>query len=301
MILLLMSSSLVAVFLALAGYLLWKNKKKRMDGGGPPGPAGPSTALPPGAQIKKGGEFNIIGIDNPENMTKVDGMYQVNYVVGKFGSLSGGAFWAIPPGLAGSTAATLSYEVFIPASFEWSPEVIEMPGGKFPGFCVGIKERDCATGGGWKELAGSFRVMWRDNGKAIGYWYAAIKGADQSGAFLKDQGAGVQAVAEGTGSAGVKLWEKRGGGLQLKKNAWNSIKVGIDLGTAGRNNGVMSVTVNGVNRKVTDAKWRDSPDVKISNVDFTSFAGGGDEKWSFKKPTYARFRNISCTPGRVIA
>jgi hypothetical protein len=306
-LLLLLSSSLAAIVLAVAGYLVWKNKKKKKDGdggggggGGDGGPPGPATALQAGSKIQKGGPFNIIGFDNPENIATVDGMYQFNYVVGKFGSLSGASLWALPPGLAGSTAATLSYEVFIPPSFEWSDKVIEMPGGKFPGFCVGIQERDCATGGGWQELKGSFRVMWRENGKAIGYWYAAIKGADQSGAFLKDQGAGVQAVAEGTGSAGVKLWHMKGGGLQFVKNAWNTVKVGIDLGTAGRNNGVMSLTVNGVNRKVTDAKWRDSPDVKIANVYFTSFAGGGSAGWAFKTPTYARFRKIVCVPGKVV-
>lgn len=291
------SSCVVAILLVVAGYLVWKRKKQ---GGGDGGPSGPGTALPPGAKIKKGGAFNIISIDNPENITVVDGMYQVNYVAGKVGSLSGGTFHAQPPGLVGSTAATLTYDVFIPESFEWSPSVIEMPGGKFPGFCVGIQPRDCATGGAWQEKKGSFRVMWRDNGTVIGYWYAAIKGADQSGAFLKDQGAGVQAVAEGTGTAGVKLWEKKGGGLQLVKNSWNSIKIGIDLGTAGRTNGVMSLTVNGVNRKVTDAKWRDSPEVKITNVDFVSFAGGGDDKWAFKKPTYARFRNVVFIPGKVV-
>ncbi len=299
MLLLLVSSSMIAVFLVAVGYLIWKNRKDG-GGGGIWKPGGPATALPPGAKIARGGPFGIFSMDNPENITAKDGMYQVNYVTGQHGSLSGGSFKAQPPGLAGSTAATLSYEVFIPESFEWSESVIKYPGGKFPGFCVGIEPRDCATGGGWQEKKGSFRVMWREDGKAIGYWYAAIKGADQSGAFLRDQGPGVQAVAEGTGSAGVKLWHMKGGGLLLKKNAWNSIKVGIDLGTPGRNNGVMSLTVNGVNRKVTDAKWRDSPDVKITNVDFVSFAGGGSADWAFKKPTYTKFRNVVFTPGKVV-
>lgn len=288
--------------MAVVGYLIWKNKG---GGGGlfnhnkPLG--GPGIALPPGSAIKKGGPFNIIAINNPENIGAVDGGYQVNYkTYPTVGSLSGGTFWAIPTGLP-NTAATLFYDVFIPSSFEWSPSVIDMPGGKLPGFCVGIQPRDCATAGGWQEKAGGLRLMWRENGVVIGYWYAPLKGADQSGAFVKDQGPGVQAVAEATGSAGVKLWHLKGGGaLQLKKNAWNTISVGIDLGTPNKTDGVISVTVNGVNRKVTDVKWRELSEVRINNIDFASFAGGGSATWAFKKPTYAKFRNIKMTPGRAL-
>lgn len=252
-----------------------------------------TVSLPNGTPIQRKGPFNIIQIDNPENISATPDGYRVNYVVGKSGSLSGGMFKAVPPGLP-ALAATLSYEVFIPDTFEWSKSVIQIPGGKLPGFCISNTEKGCATGGGWQEFSGSFRPMWREDGKVIGYWYAAIKGATQNGDFLRDQGAGVQAVADPTGTAGINLWYKKGGGLVLKRG-WNTISMSLNMGTAGKTNGSISLTVNGVTKKVTDVKWRDSDTVKISSFEVVSFAGGGDEKWAFKKPTYTLFRNIKLT------
>jgi hypothetical protein len=303
-LLLLMSSCGMAVVMAVVAYLLWRNKAGGggLFGGLPfKGPVGgPDVKISPGSTLRKGGPFNIIAVDDNENIEVVDGGYRINYETAPIvGSLSGGQFWAVPTGLP-NTAATLSYEVFIPSSFEWSPSVIPEPGGKLPGFCVGIEPRDCASAGGYKEKAGSLRLMWRENGLVIGYWYPALKGADRSGAFLKDQSPSVQAAASTTGSAGIKLWHASNSGLQLKKNAWNSISVGVDLGTPGQKNGVISITVNGVNRKLTDVKWREVPEVRINTVAFTSFAGGGSETWAFKKPTYTQYRNIKFTPGKAL-
>lgn len=285
--------------MAVAALLVVRAYKKSKGTASASAPAPPNAAsagtvaLPNGTPIQRKGKFNIIQIDNPENITATADGYRVNYVVGKFGSLSGGMFKAVPPGLP-NTAATLAYEVFIPDSFEWSKSVIQIPGGKLPGFCISSTEKGCATGGGWQELSGSFRPMWREDGKVIGYWYAAVKGATQSGEFLKEQGAGVQAVAEPSGTAGVNLWYRKGGGLLLKRG-WNSISISLNLGTAGQTNGSISLTVNGVTKKVNDVKWRDSDTVKISSFEVVSFAGGGDEKWAFKKPTYTLFRNVTLT------
>lgn len=291
-------SCIVSLIVLIVAAILVRKAMKRSKAAGSAAAgsvaAGTVSTLEKGAAIKRGGTFGIFSIDNPENITVTpEGYYRVNYVVGQHGSLSGGSVKALPKGLP-NTAATLSYDVFIPDTFEWSKSVITIPGGKLAGLCVGTTERGCATGGRWQELAGSFRVMWREDGKAIGYWYAAVKGAEQSGNFLKEQGAGVQAVADATGSAGVNMWYKKGGGLQLKRG-WNSISMTVNLGTPGRTDGSISLTVNGLTKKVSDVKWRDSPTVKISNVDLVSFAGGGDEKWAFKKPTYILYRNVTLT------
>lgn len=302
-LILLSSSSFFCVVMAVIALLVIKAYKKSKGTSAPSAGAAAASSptaasagtvsLPNGTPIQRKGPFNIIQIDNPENITATSDGYRVNYVVGKSGSLSGGMFKAVPPGLP-ALAATLSYEVFIPDTFEWSKSVIQIPGGKLPGFCVSATEKGCATGGNWQEFAGSFRPMWREDGKVIGYWYAAIKGATQSGEFLKDQGAGVQAVTEPTGTAGVTMWYKKSPGLMLKRG-WNTVSMSLNMGTAGRTNGSISLTVNGVTKKVSDVKWRDSDTIKISSFEVVSFAGGGDEKWAFKKPTYTLFKNIKLT------
>lgn len=302
-LILLSSSSFFCVVMAVVALLVFKAYKKAKGTAATKPTASSSTAtaasagtvsLPNGTPIQRKGPFNIIQIDNPENITATADGYRVNYVVGKSGSLSGGMFKAVPAGLP-ALSATLAYEVFVPDTFEWSKSVIQIPGGKLPGFCIAATEKGCATGGNWQEFAGSFRPMWREDGKVIGYWYAAVKGATQSGDFLKDQGTGVQAVAEPSGTAGVNLWYRKDPGLTLKRGAWNSISMSLNLGTAGKTNGSISLTVNGVTKKVNDVKWRDSETVKITSFEVVSFAGGGDEKWAFKKPTYTLFRNIKLT------
>jgi len=270
----------VAVVVTLVVVL--KNKKGKMGGGNP-------MPLP---VLKKGSQpWNVFSV-TPKNISVSSEGVKINYETNKQGLDSGGAFKAAPKGLPARTAV-LSYSVYIPSSFEWDPSKLEKQGGKFFGLCFGKTQKDCATGGQWQADAGSWRCMWRANGQLIGYIYIPLSPANPDSALAK-QNSAFKAVADATERTGINLWFKNPGGtkLQLKKNSWNDISLGVDLGTPGKANGSLWLSCNGVTKRVSDVLMRQDTGVKVSSVDACSFAGGSDLSWAFKQPTYSLFKNF---------
>lgn len=255
-------------------------------------PARPADVPP----LARGGPLNITHILNPGNIGAKNGIVRIDYVPGIFGNKSGGSFKAVPPGLP-SRKATLSYSLYIPDSFEWSPTVITIPGGKFPGLCFGDTPEGCATGGKFSPTAGSYRAMWRANGQLIGYSYHAVKGDPNN--VYRMQAPEFQAVSQFSGTAGTNIWYKnpKDGPLQLVKGAWNTIAMTIDLGTPGKPDGMVSLTCNGKTKSSGGVLFRESEAVKINSVDFVSFAGGGSVDWALKKPTYTLYKDIKFSAG----
>lgn len=254
-------------------------------GGGVSGPM-KKTNLPVDSMLKKGTQpWNTQHIGNPERMTVKNGVLRLNYGKNAHGAGSGAKVSALPLGKFPAETIEFGYDVYFPDSFEW------VKGGKLPGVCLGTTPNECATGGKWKRDEGSVRFMWRskDNKSAyiIGYVYLPVEG-DYKKSFDR-QGAEYKRVTDPGNRTGHDLWH---GQLPIRKG-WNSLRMKIVMNTPKKANGTIEVTVNGKTKRVSDVLFRDNDKVKISNVNFVSFFGGGSNDWnSPSRSTYTEFRNI---------
>lgn len=257
--------------------VLYKSKKKHAS-------TGERAPLPPPELVKGKSPWNISRIDNPENVSVSNGEFIVKIRKGVHGSESGGSFRANPNKKLPSETVTLSYEVYFPTTLQW------IKGGKLPGVCFGVSALDCSTGGNWGADSGSFRVMFRENGLAIGYTYLAIKGGAQ--AAIDAQGPTYKDVVVATGGTGHDLWKKKNAGLKFSKGAWNTVTMELRLNSIGKRDGLIKLTVNGETRTIADAVFRQNSKVKFTNVNIVSFFGGGSSEWDSPIDTMIKFRNF---------
>ena len=244
------------------------------------------TNLPVDSMLKKGTPpWNTQHIGNPERMTVKNGVLRLNYGKNAHGAGSGAKVSARPLGKFPAESIEFGYDVYFPDSFEW------VKGGKLPGVCLGTTPNECATGGDWKRDEGSVRFMWRskDNKSAyiIGYVYLPVEG-DYKKSFVR-QGTEYKRVTDPGNRTGHDMWH---GELPIRKG-WNSLRMKIGMNTPKKANGTIEVTVNGKTKRVSDVLFRDNDKVKISNVNFVSFFGGGSNDWnSPSRSTYTEYKNI---------
>lgn len=244
-----------------------------------------TTPLPPPAICRGGAPWNVFGVSNPERMTSTAEHLEFRYVPRAFGLDSGAALRAAPAGLP-ADRATLAYEVFFPADFDF------VKGGKLPGFMLGVDPTDGASGGKWDPSQGSFRLMFREGGKAIGYAYLAVRGGNE-GAYRAQGPAYRAAVDASKGDTGHDMWYKKQGGMTLRAGRWNAVRMSLKLNAPGRADGSARVTVNGVTRSVDGVVWRQSAAVRVQSVALVSFFGGGSLEWATPKRTFARLRALA--------
>jgi len=215
-----------------------------------------------------------------------DGALRVKLIKDCHGLKSGAAFRANPHMILPADAATLSYSVYFPPDFNF------VKGGKLPGLNIGCNPMDCSTGGGWSETGGSFRIMFREHGAAIGYMYMPLPGAGP-GAF-DAQNDEYKAVGKVKGNAGIDLWHgKNGGDLQLKAGSWNTVSISVRLNTPGHSNGAVAVTVNRRTRSLDGILWRLNDNSKINAVNFVTFFGGGSDVWNSPVDTFVCYKDVS--------
>lgn len=268
------------VFALVAAYLL---SKKNDGGGGGTGPGNsnaPGTPLPVPANSKGTAPWYVVSMTNPQNFAWESGALRVNYVSGKWASDSGAGFHANPWKVLPKESCTLSYDVYLPPNFKFNK------GGKLPGVCIGVSERDCSTGGRWSADGGSARVMFRENGVAIGYLYLALGDPDSA---AKAQTAAYRQVLVTT-HAGHELWKKQAA-LKFVPGKWNNVSLRVVLNTPGKTDGSFSLTVNGVTKTVP-VMWRKTSKSKITNVDVVSFFGGGSSDWAAPPGMWSRLANF---------
>lgn len=274
---------------SLAMVMLKKHADTKSVGGGPSGSSpGNSASLKgtplPAPGLEKGKvPWNITWIGNPESMSTEDGELKLGIKKGIHGMKSGAAFRANPWKKLPADSVVLSYEVYFPPTFNW------VKGGKLPGVCFGTSENECSTGGEWTPNQGSFRLMWRENGQAIGYSYMAIKGGPQPA--FQAQGSAYKDITDTTERTGHDLWKKNGGDLKLKKG-WNTVTMELRMNSVGKKDGSISLTINGKNKAVRDVVFRQAPNVKFTSVLVVSFFGGGSSEWNSPVDTYMKYRNF---------
>jgi len=279
------------IFLSIVATIVIIAMNRDSDGNGTStsvGVSGPvkKTNLPVESMLKKGAQpWNTQHIGNPERMSVKNGVLRLNYGKNAHGAGSGAKVSARPLGKFPAESIEFGYDVYFPDSFEW------VKGGKLPGVCLGTTPNECATGGDWKRDEGSVRFMWRskDNKSAyiIGYVYLPVEG-DYKKSFAR-QGAEYKRVTDPGNRTGHDLWH---GQLPIRKG-WNSLRMKIVMNTPKKANGTIEVTINGNTKLVSDVLFRDNNKVKISNINFVSFFGGGSASWnSPSRSTYTEYRNI---------
>ena len=229
----------------------------------------------------------------PLSYDAAEGALRVDYIPGLWGSANGAEFKANPRQALPADSAVLSYSVYFPKDFPWQR------GGKLPGFCVSDEPGSgCATGSEWAWGAGSFRMMWREGGRAIGYTYLPLQSGFVGARWSAwaAQGGDYKRVSIDTGSTGDDVFCKVDGGLWLKAGQWNEVTMVIAMNTPGLANGWLSMSVNGETRTVKDVRWRGlSSKVQVTSVLFATFFGGGDKSWAVKEETYAMFKDFKVT------
>ncbi|KAG7670089.1 hypothetical protein Ndes2526B_g06476 [Nannochloris sp. 'desiccata'] len=193
-----------------------------------------------------------------------------------------------------SDSAILRYSVYFPPDFPWTK------GGKLPGFCISDTADGCATGSRWSNGSGSVRVMFRQEGRAIGYVYVPLQvagaspGLDGIAAVAAAQGPEFQKVSNlpSYTLSGIDLWCKASGGLQFQAGEWNNVTLLLRLNDIGQSNGVVSLTVNEQTRQMNDMIWRIDKKVGINKLIFATFFGGNNPGWMIREPTFSLFRNF---------
>ena len=164
----------------------------------------------------------------------------------------------IPP----AKETLLEYRIRFDGNYDFSR------GGKIPGLAGGSAPTGCVSTNG---SGFSARMMWRENGRLIGYVYDN----NQSSAC----GAAIEA------------------GFSFKANQWYTLKERVKLNTGRTGNGVLQVWVDDrmvINRSNL-AYMNEGPDAKIDWLLFHSFYGGSTADWAPSRNTSISFAEIYVT------
>jgi hypothetical protein len=215
---------------------------------------------------------------------------RITLVKNATGGSSGGGFKANPHKTFPATGVQFGYSVHFPDDFSWKK------GGKLPGVCWGTSSSECATGSNWSKQSGSFRVMWREDGQAIGYAYLAVTGSGSKAGntAMKDQGSQFTKMVRlnQSNKSGLDIWHTNGTKLQFKKG-WNTVNMRLVMNSPGKKDGTIELTVNGTTNTVTDAQLRLSDSVKFNSANIVAFRGGNGEAWEGDTDTSLQFKNFT--------
>lgn len=179
---------------------------------------------------------------------------------------AGGAqsYWTLADGPLDD--AYLRYWVWFPEGFDF------VKGGKLPGLYGGRS----TSGGNIPDGSDGFstRYMWRENGAAEVYAYLPTS-------------------SEHGTSIGRGAWSWPTG-------RWSCIEQRVSLNTPGTQDGSVQVWLDG--RPVLSTgglEFRDTPDLRIDGLFFSTFFGGGDESWATPSDQIVRFAGFDIGTGRL--
>jgi len=228
----------------------------------------------------------IIQTRHPELLSLYQGGIKISYKKGANGGESGPALFANPYGIFPSLNITVSYQWYLPPTFNF------VKAGKAGmGITLGLKRGEHSSGGDYVKDTGSVRMMWQkpEGNRAIlkGYvYFPAGGGVDSAMQMLNLQGPNSKAVLEGDDRTGSNFWynqrasERKDWGMYVYKGRWNSISFTVKLNSIGKKDGIFSMTVNGRTNTVRDVVWRTNPQVLIRDLYLVSIFGGSDDSYN---------------------
>lgn len=258
-----------------------RTQRQRQTPVGPNPPSGSQQLTTPAS-----GQLGTATMVAPNAVVAPDGSLRVTYPAGSYAS-KGGVVKGVPIGPF--TSATLSYEVLFEPGWCWGGS---KQGGKLPGLWFGAMGAGCGTGGNWGTNCGSVRPMWGADGSPYAYIYYAKSG--KANDDMSDQSPEYTKRAKPSGKTGHSLFK---GALPTLKadNTWNKIVVSAKMNTPGKQDGELSLSVNGKKQTFQGIAWRTAADQMIREAAIHSFHGGGSAQWACSSTTNARFRNFVVT------
>lgn len=206
----------------------------------------------------------------------VNGTLQVLYPAGSYSpskARGGLGFYASPIYLDNSQKVTLQYKV------KFSPGFDFVKGGKLPGLYGGSTT---CSGGADSEDCFSTRFMWRREGDLEVYGYFPN---NQVEGFCDDSD--VLCNFDHGHSLGRGVW-------RFVPGEWVTIAQVITLNTVGSMDGTVAVLVEGEELyRREQLNIRQSQEVVVQGIMFSTFYGGSDSSWAPGNDTWAYFDYFS--------
>ena len=210
---------------------------------------------------------------------------RVRYPKGGEGPGEGGAQW-IAELDEGYEEAYLSYRVKFADGFDF------VRGGKLPGLAGGSAPSGSAPADGVRGWSG--RLMWRTD-------FRGVTGEpEQRTSGLISYAKHVKSGLEMDGRQEDEVFVVEPDGIQseIVSDRWYAIRQRVVMNTPGQRDGILQVWLDG--RLVldqNDIQWRDTPDLQIDRLFFSTFFGGG-EAWKSSQEEFAFFDDFKMTVPR---
>eukprot|EP01134_Creolimax_fragrantissima_P005703 CFRG5703T1 len=214
---------------------------------------------------------------------------EVKYKGGEFGAKpgTGAQFYTqhLKEANKNSDRGSLEYQVYFPSGFDFQQ------GGKLPGLhggnlrCSGLRAAngvDCF----------STRMMWRADGAGEAYMYVPIE--DQAEEFCRS----CVNIKERTCSSDHETCSLQRGSFYFKTGRWTSIRQYVQLNTPGKRNGIFRLYVDGaLTIEKTQVFYRSTNSLTVDGLVFSTFFGGGSQRFAPEKDQVAFFKGFSLYSG----
>ena len=227
------------------------------------------TAAFGGAKVRYGGQnVKLWANGTGLNVTYPAGSYVPSQTpVGGFGLYTD---TPVPQG-----TAILSYSVYFPKGFNF------VKGGKLPGLYGG---KTSCTGGDPAEDCFSTRLMWRAGGAGEVYLYANREAQDPAICSTPNN--------ECNPTYG---WSLNRGSFKFATGKWTNVVETVRMNTAGKRDGLLKLSVNGVEvLTYSNIVFRtaDYPQTIVSGIDVETFFGGNSKDYASPTEQKASFKDF---------
>ncbi|KNC78156.1 hypothetical protein SARC_09400 [Sphaeroforma arctica JP610] len=218
-------------------------------------------------------------VPNPE--AAGENVMEILYQGGKYGTDKnhGAGFYTEQLQGQESEAAVLEYQVYFPRGFDF------VLGGKLPGLygggktCSGLRPAD-------GENCFSSRLMWRENGMGESYMY--IPTLEQTDDFcsrchnMKDKCESEHPVCS-----------LERGKFTFQTGRWTTVRQHVQLNDADEQNGLYQLYINDILiSEEKSIRYRTTNELTIGGMFFSTFFGGGSEKYAPQDDQKAFFRGF---------
>lgn len=227
------------------------------------------------------------GKDNKNHQVLDDGSLKVFYPKGSYSPSKfpqgGIGFYASPENMFPAQDLIFSYDVKFDETFQ------SVLGGKLPGLFLSEgtdkKYMREASGGQHSNTTSSLRIVWRKDFDTEAYVY-----------LPENQSSEYQQIPNliQNDAFGDSLWR---GLFKFQPTEWNKVMIRVKMNTFDKDgnpnaNGILELFVNEEPRKFNNLIWTTNPSTSITAILFSTFFGGGSEKYATPIDTWSYFRNF---------
>ncbi|XP_071098172.1 uncharacterized protein [Haliotis cracherodii] len=217
------------------------------------------------------GDESMALVDDPDGSSS-NKVLRIFYKEGSYsgsGDYRGAQFYSRP--ISPRTCLTLDYKIYFAENFDF------VKGGKLPGLWGGSQE---CSGGRNADECFSTRYMWRSGGDGVVYAYIP----DNQKSDFCDRNE-VHCNYDYGNDIG-RTWV-------FKTGQWQRISQTVKLNSVGSENGALTVRFNRTEvLQVKDLVFRNSDDIEIEGIFFSTFFGGGSSSWASPTDTYTYYKEF---------